>query len=45
MIIVLWVGMALIGGAGSVLRFVVDGAIGRWRSTFPARSCSAWSPV
>lgn len=27
MIVVLWVGMALIGGAGSVLRFVVDGAI------------------
>ncbi|MGH3781594.1 MAG: fluoride efflux transporter CrcB [Pseudonocardiaceae bacterium] len=27
MIVVLWVGLALIGGAGSVLRFVVDGAI------------------
>lgn len=27
MIVALWVGMALIGGAGSVLRFVVDGAI------------------
>jgi CrcB protein len=27
MIVALWVGMALIGGVGSVLRFVVDGVI------------------
>lgn len=36
MIVALWVGMALIGGAGSVLRFVVDGAIAsRTGRTFP----------
>ncbi len=27
MIVLVWVGVVLIGGAGSVLRFVVDGAI------------------
>jgi len=31
-----WVAVVLIGGAGSVLRFVVDGAVSaRARSTFP----------
>lgn len=36
MIVALWVGLALIGGAGSVLRLVVDGAIAaRTSRAFP----------
>jgi len=28
--VVLWVAVTLIGGGGSVLRFVLDGAVGTW---------------
>ncbi|MGH3771978.1 MAG: fluoride efflux transporter CrcB [Pseudonocardiaceae bacterium] len=36
MTVLLWVGVVLIGGAGSVLRFVVDGAVAsRTGSAFP----------
>jgi CrcB protein len=36
MIVVLWIGVVLIGGAGSVLRFVVDGGIAsRTGRSFP----------
>jgi CrcB protein len=36
MTVLVWVGVGLIGGAGSVLRFVVDGAIAsRTGRTFP----------
>lgn len=30
MTVVLWVAVVLIGGCGSVLRFVVDGMVGSW---------------
>jgi len=45
--VLLWAGVVVIGGAGSVIRFLVDGAVatstgrnsrsGRWPSTCPAR--------
>ena len=45
--VLLWAGVMLIGGAGSVLRFLADGVVASaaavaspsapWPSTFPAR--------
>ena len=49
--VALLLGIALLGGAGAVARFLLDGAVGaragrrsrggRWPSTCRARSCSA----
>ena len=36
MIVLVWVGVVLIGGAGSVLRFIIDGAVTSWTArSFP----------
>jgi CrcB protein len=36
MIVLVWVGVVLIGGAGSVLRFIIDGAVASWTGrSFP----------